>query len=254
MTVLHGLPPQCWSSSYPSSQGCSASWTTSTSATPLWRRRWPWPPSCRTCNPSQVSRQHAAQSFSGTLSNSLGPAGRRKPKPHSMAIKLSSWSNQHPHPLKLSPPPPWLCSLSSSTPSPLQTHTTHMPHTLMYTPLPHSHTHNMPSHRLHTVRNTSHTQHAPHAPSHATHSLITYTQHICTTLTHTLTDISHTHHTLPALRCTLTHSPLALWVVYLPLHLHSGPLSLPTTSLPHCVLSSKASSSAPAFPQPQVSP
>lgn len=65
--------------------------------------------------------------------------------------------------------------------------------------------------------------------------------------------ITYTSHS-PALRCMLTHSPLALWVVYLPLHLHSGPLSLPTTSLPHCVLSSKASSSAPAFPQPQVSP
>lgn len=123
----------------------------------------------------------------------------------------------------------------------------------MYTPLPHSHTHNTLSHRLHTARNTSHTQHTPHAPSHATHSLITYTQHICTTLTHTQTYITYTSHS-PALSCTLTHSPLALWVVYLPLHLHSGPLSLPTTSLPHCVLSSKASSSAPAFPQPQVSP
>ena len=142
VTVLHGLPPQCWSSSYPSSQGCSASWTTSTSATPLWRRRWPWPPSCRTCNPSQVSHQPAAQSFSGTLSNSLGPAGRRKPKPHSMAIKLSSWSNQSPHPLQALSTTSLVVLLVLLHPEPsTNSYNTHATHTHVHTTTTLTHTH-----------------------------------------------------------------------------------------------------------------
>uniref|UniRef100_A0A2K5U2S8 Actin filament associated protein 1 like 1 n=1 Tax=Macaca fascicularis TaxID=9541 RepID=A0A2K5U2S8_MACFA len=47
---------ECWSSCSQSSLGCSAFWTTSTSAIPPWRRRWPWPPSCRACSPFQQRR------------------------------------------------------------------------------------------------------------------------------------------------------------------------------------------------------
>lgn len=141
MTVLHGLPPQCWSSSSPSSQGCSASWTTSTSATPLWRRRWPWPPSCRACSPSQVAVSmlpRASQEPSVTPQGLL--AGGRKP--HSMAIQLSSWSNQvspctpsfvhHSPGCAPGPPPP--LALYKLTQHTCHTHScTHHYHTLTHT-------------------------------------------------------------------------------------------------------------------------
>lgn len=74
--VVTMLPSQCWSSCSPSSRGCSASWTTSTSATKPWRRRWPWPPSCRACSLSQVRQQHSAQTSSRTLVTPQGPLAR----------------------------------------------------------------------------------------------------------------------------------------------------------------------------------
>lgn len=88
------LPPQCWSSCSPSSRGCSASWTTSTSATPHWRRRWPWPPSCRACSLSQVRHQHSAQSPSGPSGAPRLLAGGSSQ--HS--IQHFAWSGQCPHP------------------------------------------------------------------------------------------------------------------------------------------------------------
>lgn len=133
------LPPQCWSSCSPSSQGCSASWTTSTSATPPWRRRWLWPPSCRACSPSQVSHQHSAWSSSRTFSNSSGPAGRRKPKPHSMAFDTLHGLANVLTPLGPSPPQPWLCSSYSSVLNPLPTHAQCTCHTYSHTQrMPHS--------------------------------------------------------------------------------------------------------------------
>lgn len=157
MTVLHGLPPQCWSSSSPSSQGCSASWTTSTSVTPLWRRRWPWPPSCRACSPSQVAVSmlpRTSQEPSVTPQGLL--AGGRKP--HSMAIQLSSWSNQRPHALQASSTTALAVLLVLLHPWPsTNSHNTHAIHTHVHTTTTHSHTHNMLSHRPHTVTNTHHT-------------------------------------------------------------------------------------------------
>lgn len=138
------LPPQCWSSCSPSSRGCSASWTTSTSATPPWRRRWPWPPSCRACSLSQVRRQHSAQSPSGP---SVAPQGCWQEEAHSIAFNtLRDLANVLIH-FGPSPPQPCLCSLCLSIPKALQIHThnahaTHryMPHTTL-TRTPHSHIH-----------------------------------------------------------------------------------------------------------------
>lgn len=93
------LPLQCWSSCSPSSRDCSASWTTSTSVTPPWRRRWPWPPSCRACSLSQVRRQHSAQSPSGP---SVAPQGcwQEEAQASQHSIQHFVWSGQCPHPLQ----------------------------------------------------------------------------------------------------------------------------------------------------------
>lgn len=175
------LPPQCWSSCSPSSQGCSASWTTSTSATPPWRRRWLWPPSCRACSPSQVSHQHSAWSSSRTFSNSSGPAGRRKPTPHSMAFDT-------------------LHGLANVlTPAALLHHN---PGCVLRTPLFSTHCqHTHDAHATHAHTHSACHTHAHETFSHATHmhsTFITNTQH--------RRHLLPTHSMLSPTACAHTHS------------------------------------------------
>lgn len=145
-------------------------------------------------------------------------------KPHSMAAQLSSCSNQCPHALQASSTIALAVLLVLLHPWPsTNSHNTHAIHTHVHTTT--THTHTTCSHRPHTVTHITHN--AP--PCSITHNTLTHhihTAYMHNTHTHSDRHITYTSHS-PALRCMLTHSLLALWVVRLPLHLHSGPPSTP---------------------------
>ena len=150
-------------------------------------------------------------------------AGGRKP--HSMAIQLSSWSNQRPHALQASSTTALAVLLVLLHPWPsTNSHNTHAIHTHVHTTTTHSHT----QHALtYTSHSNKHTSHITYPTCSITRNTLTYHIHIAymhNTHAHSDRRITYTSH-CPALRCTLTHSLLALWVVCLPLHLHSGPPS-----------------------------
>lgn len=143
------LPSQCWNSCSLNSRGCSASWTMSTSVTQPWRRRWPWPPSCRACSPSQVSHPCSAQSSSESLSHSPEPARRGLRAWHSGL--LMAWP-MSPSPLALPHHNPncSLCTPPSTTHYGL-THNTHAAHIHIHSRMQHT----LTTHRLSTsITNT----------------------------------------------------------------------------------------------------